>query len=315
MVLMATTRTMPAGPPGGPFFGNMPEYNADPLAFMTRAAREYGDFVPLRLGPIRGVLLSNPKDVESVLVEHARSFHKSRGLHRLSTLLGNGIFISEDNYWLRHRRSMQPAFSKSSVERYEGTMVRRAQSALQRWAGRDAIDVVLEARRLTLEIAAESLFGNDISEAEAIEIREAVEVAGTQLQTRVSSFKMFIPDWVPTPGNVRMNAGIRRLDEIVYGIIEQRRRQPTDANDVLSLLLVASDGDDGAWTDRELRDEVVTLLLAGHETTALTLAWALFEVARHPDVDRALANEVVQALGPTRPPSHMDMAALTVTPT
>ena len=136
MACMATNRPTPTGPPGTRFFGNMPEYNADPLAFMTRAAREYGDFVPLRLGPIRGLLLSNPKDIESVLVEHARSFHKSRGLHRLSTLLGNGIFISEGDYWLRHRRSMQPAFSKASVERYEGTMVRRAQAALERWAGR-----------------------------------------------------------------------------------------------------------------------------------------------------------------------------------
>jgi cytochrome P450 len=291
----------------------MPEYNADPLAFMTRAAREYGDFVPLRLGPIRGLLLSNPKDIESVLVEHARSFHKSRGLHRLSTLLGNGIFISEGDYWLRHRRSMQPAFSKASVERYEGTMVRRTQAALDRWAGRDEIDVVLESRRLTLEIAAESLFGNDISEKEATEIRVGVEVAGTQLQTRVSSFKMFIPDWVPTAGNRRMNAGISRLDEIVYGIIEQRKKQPTIKTDLLALLLAASDGADGGWTDRELRDEVVTLLLAGHETTALTLAWGLFEVARHPDVDAALAAEVAAVLGPTRVPTHADLPNLPVT--
>ena len=311
---MATTRATPAGPPGGRLFGNMTEYNADPLAFMTRAAREYGDFVPLRLGPIHGVLLSNPRDIESVLVEQARSFHKSRGLRRLSTLLGNGIFISEDDYWLRHRRLMQPAFSKSSVERYEGAMVRRGQAALERWVGRDEIDVVLEARRLTLEIAAESLFGNDISEAEATEVRQAVEAAGTQLQTRVSSLKMFIPDWVPTPGNLRMNAGIRRLDEIVYRIIDQRRKQPTDTTDLLALLLAASEGEGaGRWSDKELRDEVVTLLLAGHETTALTLAWALFEVARHPAVDAALAEEVARVLGPTRPPTHADLPNLPLT--
>src|SRR4051794_10139107 len=311
---MATTRATPAGPPGGRLFGNMPEYNADPLAFMTRAARQYGDFVPLRLGPIQGVLLSNPADIESVLVEHARSFHKSRGLHRLSTLLGNGIFISEDDYWRRHRRLMQPAFSKSSVERYEGAMVRRGRAAVERWAGRDEIDVVLECRRLTLEIAAEALFGNDISEAEAIEIRDAVEVAGRQLQTRVSSLKMFIPDWVPTAGNVRMNAGIRRLDEIVYGIIEQRRKHRTDTTDLLALLLAASEGEgEGKWTDREVRDEVVTLLLAGHETTALTLAWALFEVALHSEIDAALADEVEQVLGDGRSPTHADLANLPLT--
>jgi cytochrome P450 len=122
---------------------------------------------------------------------------------------------------------------------------------------------------------------------------------------------MFIPDWVPTPGNRRMNAGIRRLDEIVYRIIEQRREHPTDSTDLLALLLAASDGEGSdRWTDKELRDEVVTLLLAGHETTALTLAWALFEVARHPEVDSALAEEVARVLGPGHAPAHTDLPNL-----
>jgi cytochrome P450 len=302
-----------SSPPGSLFFGNMPAYNADPLEFMASTAREYGDFVPLRLGPIRGVLLSNPRDIESVLVEHHRSFHKSRGIHRLSTLLGNGIFIAEGDDWLAHRRLMQPAFTKASVNRYEEVMVRRAKRALDRWSGQPEIDVVLESRRLALEIAAECLFGNDVSEAEANEIRHAIEDAGTQLQTRVSSFKMFIPDWVPTAGNRRMNAGIRRLDQIVYRIIEGRRRQPSDTADLLALLLAASDGGAGSMTDRQLRDEVITLLVAGHETTALTLAWALFEVSRHSEVDSALAAEVATVLGPTRSPTHEDLANLPVT--
>jgi cytochrome P450 len=294
--------------------GNMPEYNADPLAFMTRAAREYGDFVPLRLGPIRGVLLSNPKDIESVLVEHQRSFHKSRGVHRLSTLLGNGIFIAEGDQWLAHRRLMQPAFTKNAVNRYAEVMVRRTASALDRWAAKSEIDVVLESRRLALEIAAECLFGDDVSEAEATEIRNAIEDAGVQLQTRVSSFKMFIPDWVPTSGNRRMNAGIKRLDQIVYRIIEQRRRQPTDQADLLALLLGATDGEGGArLTDQELRDEVITLLVAGHETTALTLAWAVFEICRHPEVDAALAAEVEHVMGKERAPTHEDLPNLPYT--
>jgi cytochrome P450 len=311
---MATTESG-SGPRGSWLFGNMPAYNADPLAFMADTARRYGDFVPLRLGPIRGVLLSNPKHIESVLVEHPRSFHKSRGVHRLSTLLGNGIFIAEGEEWLEHRRLMQPAFTKNAVNRYSEVMVRRTVAALDRWADKTDIDVVLEARRLALEIAAECLFGNDVSEAEADEIRHAIEDAGVQLQTRVSSFKMFIPDWVPTAGNRRMNAGIRRLDQIVYRIIEQRRRQPTDRSDLLALLLAASDGDGsgGRMTDRELRDEVITLLVAGHETTALTLAWALFEIARHAGVDAALAAEVEQVIGGQRAPTHEDLPNLPVT--
>ncbi len=114
--------------------GNMREYNADPLAFMANTARAYGDFVPLRLGPIRGLLISDPNAIESVLVEHPRSFHKSRGIHRLSSLLGDGIFISEGDHWLSHRRLMQPAFHKANIDRYALVMVRRISGALDRWA-------------------------------------------------------------------------------------------------------------------------------------------------------------------------------------
>jgi cytochrome P450 len=138
---MTSDMTTQVGPRGSWLLGNMGAYNADPLAFMAATAREYGDFVPLRLGPIRGVLISDPQSIESVLVEHPKSFHKSRGIHRLSSLLGNGIFTSEGDYWLSHRRLMQPAFNKASVERYEEVMVRRTAAALDRWAGLDQIDI------------------------------------------------------------------------------------------------------------------------------------------------------------------------------
>jgi len=310
---MATSMATEVGPRGSWLLGNMGAYNADPLAFMASTAREYGDFVPLRLGPIRGVLISDPKAIESVLVEHPKSFHKSRGIHRLSSLLGNGIFISEGDYWLSHRRLMQPAFNKASVDRYAEVMVRRTKAALDRWSGLERIDIVIEARHLALEIAAETLFGNDITETEAVQIREDIEVAGTHLQTRVSSFKMFVPDWVPTPGNRRMNAAIARLDRTVYRIIEESRAHPRDQTDLLALLLAASESGDTKLSDRELRDEIVTLLLAGHETTALTLAWALFEVARHPDVDTQLNQEVLSVLGKDRSPTHADLPNMPVT--
>ena len=167
-----------------------------------------------------------------MLVEHHRSFHKSRGIHRLATLLGNGIFIAEGDEWLRHRRLMQPAFHKASVERYEEVMVRRATAALDRWDSQPDIDVVLEARRLALEIAAESLFGDDIAEAEANEVRDAIEAAAGQLQTRVSSFKMFIPDWVPTgrqPAHERRHpaTGRDRLSASSSDVDGSRPTRPT----------------------------------------------------------------------------------------
>ncbi len=296
------TAPVPAGPRGSRLLGNMGSYNADPLAFMTDTARRYGDIVPLRFGPIRAILLSDPRDIESVLVEHSKSFHKSRGTHRLATLLGNGIFLSEGDYWLRHRRLMQPAFHRAAVERYGEIMIRRIAGALERWSSLDVLDVVRETRRLALEIATETLFGNDVSEQEARAIGSAIEVAAAQLQTRVSSLKMYVPDWVPTAGNRRMNAAIDEIDRLVFRIINDRRGRPGERGDLLALLLSESDQEDGGMTDRELRDEVVTLLVAGHETTALTLAWAIYEIAVHPEVGDALrteTDEVLEGRAPT----------------
>lgn len=291
----------------------MREYNADPLGFTANISREYGDIVPLRFGPVRAVMLSDPAAIESVLVEHHSSFRKARGVRRLRTLLGNGIVLSEGDYWLRHRRLMQPAFHRASVGRYAEAMVRRTSAALDRWAAADVVDVVPEARRLTLEIAVETLFGNEVSQGEAREIGAALEIAGAQLQTRVSSLLMFVPDWLPTLGNRRMNAAIARIDRLVYRIIGERHHAPADRQDLLALLLAQSDADGGGLTDRELRDEVITLLVAGHETTALTLSWALYELARHPEADAALDSELARVLGGDRLPDLDDVSNLRVT--
>lgn len=298
------------GPRGHWLTGNMGAYNADPLAFVQATVREFGDFVPLRLGPIRGYLLSNPRDIESVLVEHNRSFRKSRGLLRTRTLLGNGILLSDGEHWLRHRRLMQPAFHRQMVERYADVMVARIEAALDRWGELGVLDAAAETRRMALQIATETLFGADVTEAEASEIGAAIETASAQLQTRISSFLMFVPDWVPTPGNRRMNAAIGRIDELVFRVIRERQRSSEKRNDLLGLLLTASNGEVGSLDERELRDEVVTLLLAGHETTALTLAWAMHEVAAHPEIGADLRNEALSVLGPDRSPTPADFPRL-----
>ena len=293
--------------------GSMADYNADPLAFVSSTVREYGDFVPLRLGPIRALLLSDPNAIESVLVEHNKSFRKSAGVRRLQTLLGNGIFLSEGAPWLRHRRLMQPALNRASVELHAETMTQSVSAALDRWAMTDALNVVPETHRLALEIASQTLFGADVTENEAREIGQAMEVASAQLQTRVSSLLMFLPDWVPTPGNRRMNAAIARLDRLVFRVIDDRRRSNEQRDDLLGLLLAESGRAETAMTDRELRDEVITLLVAGHETTAITLAWAMYEIARHPLVGTELREEAIVVLGPDRSPAPSDVHNLPVT--
>lgn len=285
-----------AGPPGHRFLGNLSDYNANPLAFMTDVARRYGDVVPLRLGPLHAVLLSDPGAIESVMVAQNRSFRKARGVRRLRTLLGDGIVTSEGDLWLHQRRLMQPAFHRASVARYADTMVSRTTGALDRWRDGQTVDIAVELRRLTLEIAVETLFGAEVTKDEVRLVGDSLEVAGAQLQTRVSSLLMFLPDWVPTPGNRRMNAAIARLDRLVYRIIEDRRRSPGDREDLLALLLAVAKGDETGMSDRQLRDEVITLLVAGHETTALTLTWAFYLLARHPAADATLQAELASVL-------------------
>lgn len=285
-----------SGPRGHWLLGNLPAYNADPLGFVTAAGREYGAIVPLRMGPLRAVLLNDPAAIEVVLVDKNRSFQKARGVRRLRTLLGDGVLLTEGEFWLRARRLMQPAFHRSSVARYAETMVARTTACVDRWSVTDVIDVVPEMRRLTLEIAAEALFGTDLTDNEVRLVGAALDIAGAQLQTRVSSLLMFVPDWLPTPGNRRMNAAIRRIDGVVYRIIQDRRRSTEERDDLLSLLMAETDEHGERMSDRQLRDEVITLLVAGHETTALTITWMLYLLARHSAADANLASELNQVL-------------------
>lgn len=302
--------TPPRSPPGHWLLGNLPAYNADPLEFLAAAAREYGEVVPLRLGPLRGVLLSDPKAIEAVLVDKNRSFHKARGVRRIRTLLGDGVLLTEGEFWLRERRLMQPAFHRASVARYADTMVARSTACAARWTAADVVDVESEMRRLTLEIAAQSLFGTDLTDDEIQLVGDSLAIAGAQLQTRVSSLLMFVPDWLPTPGNRRMNAAIRSVDRVVYRIIETRRSSTEEHNDLMGLLMASTDEQGQQMSDRQLRDEVITLLVAGHETTALTMTWALYLLARNPTADAKLGAELNEVLDGGRSPTVDDLPRL-----
>ncbi|MEX2546930.1 MAG: cytochrome P450 [Chloroflexota bacterium] len=298
-----------SGPPGHWLLGNLPAYNANPLGFVS-AAGQYPGIVPLRMGPLRAVLLNDPQAIEAVLVDKNHSFHKARGVRRLRTLLGEGVLLTEGEFWLRERRLMQPAFHRASVARYADTMVARTTAMADRWSDTDVIDLVPEMRRLTLEIAAQSLFGTDLTDEEIRLVGDSLDTAGAQLQTRVSSLLMFVPDWLPTPGNRRMNSAIDRLDQVVYRIIQSRRKSTQKHDDLLSLLMAETDEHGTRMSDKQLRDEVITLLVAGHETTALTLTWALYLLARHPVADAKLAAELNGVLEIGRPPTPDDLPRL-----
>jgi len=313
--------TLPRGPRGSPLTGHAAEWNRDPLAFLTRCAREHGDAVPIRLGPVRFVVLSRPDLVEQVLVTDQRSFGKGSS-HRLTrSLLGNGLLSSEGELWLRQRRLAQPAFHRERVAAYAGTMVAYTERALATWRDGEVRDVHQKMMRLTLQIAAKTLFNTDVAEeasaagatVDAVGFGGALTRALERFDGRTSTLVLMLPVALPLPGNLRFTRALRDLDRTVYGIIDRRRHHATeeaDPGDLLSLLLRARDDAGAGMTDRQLRDETITLLFAGHETAALALTWAWYLLALHPEAEARLFAEVDGVLG-ERSPTVADLPRLT----
>jgi cytochrome P450 len=281
------------------------------LGFLTRIAREYGDCVSFRLGWKRAFLVSHPDLIESILVTDSRNYIKHYVLRLLRPTLGNGLLLSENDFWLRQRRLMQPAFHRERVAGYGGIMVSYAERMLTSWSDGDTRDMHTEMMRLTLEIVAKALFDADVAE-EAPEVGDALDMG---MQTFVRRWRSLypVPLWIPTPTNLRVKRFVRRLDRIIYRFIEERRASGRERGDLLSMLLSARDADDGSrMTDRQIRDEAMTLFLAGHETTANALAWTWYLLSQHPEVDAMLAGELQSVLG-GRSPTVVDLPQLRYT--
>jgi cytochrome P450 len=286
---------VPPGPRGTWLGGHLADFRRDRLAFLLRTAREFGDVVSLRLGPHRIILLSHPSLIEEVLVTQARHFTKHFALRINPLVLGKGLLTSEGDLWLRQRRLIQPAFQRTRMAHYGSCMPAYTNRLVDSWQDGGARDIVPEMMLLTLQIAAKILF-----DAEVTDEARAVGEALTLLQESfLSRFNSLVPPplWLPVPANLRLRRAVRRLDEILYGFIRRRRQSDEDRGDLLSLLLHARDEDDRTgMTDRQVRDEAMTLFLAGHETTALSLSWAWFLLAAHPEAEKRLHAEVDDVL-------------------
>ena len=300
------------GPKGHTLLGSLRDFNHDQLGFYARCARDYGDVVPVRLGPFPGLLIYHPDAIEEVLVVRNRDFIKSRGVRLMRAFLGDGLFTAEGDLWLRQRRLMQPAFHRQRVAVYGETMAAYAARWAADWHDGAVLDVHEEMMAVTRAIVAKTLFDADVSE-EARAIGDASEIVMEYFGKRLGSLLALLPLWLPTSANLRLWGAVRRLDQVVYRMIADRRRSPEDRGDLLSILVQAQDADDGSrMTDRQVREEVMTLFLAGHETTAVALSWTWYLLAQDPEVDARLADELRAALG-GRPPAVADLPALRYT--
>jgi cytochrome P450 len=281
----------------------------DPLAFLSRIARDHGDVARFRMGPVELYLVNRPEWIRDVLVTHAASFHKGRGLERAKRLLGEGLLTSEDPVHLRQRRMMQPAFHSQRIAGYADAMVSLTDRLSARWAPGEARDIAAEMTRLTLAIVGRTLFDADV-ESEADEIGAALTTA-LGLFGRTFTLPYFeLLDRLPLPMNRRFERAKSRIDATIARLVAERRRRP-GGTDLLSLLVGASDveGDGSGMTDAQVRDEAITIFLAGHETTANALAWTWYLLARNPEAEARLHAEVDAVLA-GRAPSAADLPRL-----
>jgi cytochrome P450 len=290
------------------------EFRADSLGFVLKCAREYGDWVPFRLGRRKLLLVSDPRAIEEVLLTKSREFKKHFALQLTRQLLGNGLLNSEGEFWLRQRRLAQPAFLRDRIREYGRMMIEVVGQNIADWRPGDRKDLVVEMMMLTLKIATRTLFDSDDTRDGEI-VREELTKSVRLFNERFKSFFRFPTGW-PTPKNLRQRRITRALNAVIYRYIDQRRQEPlAGRHDLLSLLLQARDeaADGGSgMTDAQLRDELMTLFLAGHETTAVALSWAWFLLCEHADVDARLAAEVRAEVG-DRPLSADDVPRLKYT--
>ena len=299
----------PPNAPRLPIVGNSLSFMRDPLRFLRSTQERYGDVVGVALGPLKVTLLSHPDLVEDVLVTRSKLFQKDAFLQTtLRPVLGEGLLSSEGDFWRRQRRLAQPAFHRDRIASYGEIMVEHAARLAATWRDGDVRDVHKDMMHLTLEIVAQTLFGAQVGDR-ADDVGESLEAV---LAVVSDPFELFLPilKRLPTPGRRRFNRGVAKLDSIIYGVVEERRKSGAgETNDLLSMLLHAQDEDGGRMSDKQLRDECMTLFLAGHETTALNLSWTWMLLSQHPAVEAKLARELEEVLG-DRPATFADLPNL-----
>jgi cytochrome P450 len=301
---------LPDGPPAHLLTGHATDLHHDRLGCFTGWARDYGDFVPLRLGPRRGFLLSHPDYLREVLVSQQHNFIRPYPVRQSRTTFGDSMFITSGPPWLRQRRLAQPAFDHRHVNAYADAMVACTERMLARWHDRERRDIHEEMMALTLAVVGRTLFDADV-EGDAHAVGEAMKVVLERFTARMDS-ALPLPERLPTPGNLRLRHAVRQIDTVIYRMIREVRGGDGDDGHLLALLLRARDDDGNTMTDTNVRDEAMAFFLAGHETTALALTWTFYLLSQHPQAQAAL-DEELRAVLDGRPPTADDLPRLPYT--
>ncbi len=308
----ATASAIAHGPKGSWLGGNLTDFGRDPLGFFEKCVRDHGDFVPLRFLHQKVFLINDPADIEDVLTTQARNFRKTLGYRSpiMRRIFGNGLVTSEGEYWVRQRRLAQPAFHRERIATYADVITNFTREALTEWRDSETRDVHHEMMQLTVRVVTKSLFNSPVP-PEVNDLTRSSVIVMQQFTTQWKWYRILLALMRSALPNDFSNA-MNRLDNFIYGLIRERRASGKDMGDLLSLFLQARYEDGSGMTDKQLRDELKTLLVAGMDTTALSLSWALYLLSQNPatvvplqaEIDRVLAN---------RTPTFSDLPRLVYT--
>jgi cytochrome P450 len=306
--------TSAPGISGLALFRLMPEFKRNTLHTFVNLADRYGDIVCFR-GLWTSFMLIDAQHVEYVLQTNSRNYRKGRNYKEVAAATGNGLFVSEGDVWLRQRRLAQPAFHRQRIASFAEMMTDSCEAMLERWEGfaerGEAVEIGAEMLRLTLGIVGKAMFSRDLSD-EADMVSQSFEVIRKHTTNRIMSVIKF-PASFPTPQNRRFRRAIATAERMVYDLISERRRGQGNPDDLLSLLMAARDEETGeGLSDKELRDQAVTIIGAGYETTTQALAWTWYLLAKHPEIENKLHAEISNALG-GRAPTFEDLPSLKYT--
>jgi cytochrome P450 len=303
----------PPGPRGLPIIGTSFMASRDSTRTLSRWAREYGDIVFYRFFDFPVYILFHPQHVEQILLGKGGNFVKGMTSRANPELFGNGLLTSDGDFWRRQRKLSNPAFHRESIQRYAEITTEEAARMLATWKTGETRNVHNDMMNVTLRIVLRSLFGADLDES--IRVIEPALDAIMASSSGFHSIAFYLG--LPTPMRARHFRAVDEINRVVYSLIARGREklksgEITGAKDLLTLLLTARDDDGNSMSDQQLRDEVITLLLAGHETTALNLSWSWYLLAQHPEAEAKLHAELARVLG-DRPPCAADLPNLQYT--
>ncbi|WP_018923550.1 cytochrome P450 [Salsuginibacillus kocurii] len=290
-------KPFPPGPHGKLISGSLEDFQKNPLQFLQTVSEEYGEVARFRFGPTQQVyFISDPDLIKEVLVKKQRHFVKSRDLTMLKPIIGEGLLTSQKDHHLQQRRLIQPSFKKTDISKYGEDMVETTNGYIREWVEGDIRNITDEMMNITLGIISKTMFNMEFNEGHRI-------IGGPMdkvMRSAIKRMRSIVPTplWLPTKTNRAYRNAVEELDQVLYKIIEKRRELNEEADDLLGKLMGARDEENGkGMSDKQLRDELMTIFLAGHETTANALSWTLYLLSQNPEAEKKLHEEIDQVIG------------------